>query len=338
MEQEVEQYLNDDILLQAATSFQIPFTSLKKLGSFENYVFEGINSHGEEVILRLTHSSHRTKEQVEAELHWLSYLHNNNAPVSGCLPSINGNLVETVQSEDTSFFVSLFEKAIGRPVKVTESLFNETLFYKWGKTIGRFHRLTVNYTRPDFITKRPDLVEEYDKQFAPFLPKGQKLLSKVNEVLQAVKQLPKSSIRYGLIHSDVHSGNFFYDEATDKMTVFDFDDCSYHHFISDIAIPLYYSTWLKCDNQQDRNHFGHEFLMHFLKGYQTERSVHLESLKEISLFLKLRDCELYGVFHKKWDLDHLNDQQKKLLNGIYLRIMNDQPLVQLNLEKIIHSL
>lgn len=338
MEQEVEQYFNDDILLQAATAYRIPFTSLKKLGSFENYVFQGINSHGEEVILRLTHSSHRTKEQVESELHWLSYLHKNDAPVCGCLPSIKGYFVETIQAEDTAFFVSLFEKAVGCPVKVTDSLFDNTLFYKWGETIGRFHRLTVNYTQPDFITKRPDLVEEYDKQFAPFLPKNQKLQDKVSGVFQSVKALPKSPVRYGLIHSDVHSGNFFYDEVTGQITVFDFDDCSYHHFISDIAIPLYYSAWLKYDNEQDRNSFGHEFLMHFLKGYQTERSIHIESLKEILLFLKLRDCELYGVFHKKWDTNNLNDRQKGLLNEIYQRIMNDQPLIQLNVKKIIQSL
>ncbi|WP_216828168.1 phosphotransferase enzyme family protein [Alkalihalobacterium elongatum] len=338
MEKEVQQYFNDSILVQAASTYQITFSSLKELGSFENYVFEGENSKGDKVILRLTHSSHRTKDQIESELNWLTYLHKHNAPVCVCLPSNNGNVVETIKAHDTAFYASLFEKAPGGPVKVHDISFNDKLITKWGETIGCFHRLTINYSRPNSIAKRPDLVEEYDKQFAPFLPKEQKLQEKVSEVLQAVKALPKTLERYGLIHSDVHSGNFFYNQLTNKIVVFDFDDCSYHHLISDIAIPVYYSSWLKHDNQLDRNNFSHEFLMHFLKGYQLERSLHLESLKHLPLFLKLRDCELYGVFHKKWDIANLNEKQQNLLDEIYERIMNDQPIVDLNIDQIIQSL
>ncbi|OLO40696.1 hypothetical protein BTR23_04250 [Alkalihalophilus pseudofirmus] len=338
MEKEVQQYFNGNILLQAASRFQLPFSSLKELGNFENYVYEGTNPKGEDVVLRLTHSSHRTKEQIEAELHWLSYLKKNKAPACGCLPSIHGNAVETIQAESTSFYASLFEKAEGHAIKVDAPSFHQALITKWGETIGTFHRLTRHYEKPDYIMKRPDLIEEYASQFAPFLPADQPLREKVKHVLESISALPKTSERYGLIHSDIHSGNFFYDEKTNKISVFDFDDCSYHHFISDIAIPVYYTTWLKISTKEARTEYSHNFLTDFLKGYQVERAIPLDHLYEIPLFLKLRDCELYGVLHKKWDTTNLNNKQKNLLNEIYQRIMNDEPIIDLNIDRIIHSL
>ncbi|WP_161568244.1 phosphotransferase enzyme family protein [Anaerobacillus alkaliphilus] len=329
MEKEVEVLFSDDVINYGKIIFGLDNDSLEKLGSFENYVFSA-RKNNEECILRFTHSSHRTKEQVEAELAWLQYLQANNAPVCGPFPSESGNLVEIIEAEGTHFFVSLFEKAKGKAVKVSDACFNEKLFFAWGKATGVLHRLSENYVEAEKIVKRPDLVEEFDFQFAPSIPSDDlPIQEKVEKILNDVKSIPKDSERYRLIHSDIHSGNFFFDGET--ITIFDFDDASYHHIISDIAIPIYYSVWFNSSLTDKETFINETFLPAFMKGYLSEHAIDLNILKDIPLFLKLRDCELYGVLHKKWDLSTLNDKQKSVLNELRERIIFETPIVSVQI-------
>ena len=46
----------------------------KPLGDFENYIFKAKDDRKEEYVLRLTHSSHRSKKEVEAELDFYGML------------------------------------------------------------------------------------------------------------------------------------------------------------------------------------------------------------------------------------------------------------------------
>lgn len=331
VEQEVEILFKDEIIKKGAELFELDYTNLEKLGSFENYVFSA-KQDGEEYILRFTHSSHRTKQQVEAELAWLQFLQEKNAPVCGPFKSQNGQLVEVIEAEETFFFVSLFEKATGKAVKVDDPTFNEKLFYAWGKATGILHRLSSDYEEKDTIEKRPDLVEEFSVQFAPFIPSDTSVKEKVEKIIMSVKSLPKEKERYRLIHSDIHSGNFFFDGT--NVTIFDFDDCSYHHLIGDIAIPIYYSVWFN-DRHTNKSEFINEiFLPAFMKGYLQEHFISLSFLNDLPLFLKLRDCELYGVLHKKWDLTNLNEKQNALLLDLKNRIISETPIVTVQLEKI----
>lgn len=331
MEKEIEALFTEKIITLGAQLFDVEYNSLIKLGSFENYVFSGIRD-GEETILRFTHSSHRSKEQVEAELAWLQFLQTNLAPVCGPFLSIHQKLVEVVEAEETFFFVSLFEKAKGNEVKVTDTAFNEELFFRWGAATGILHRLSEQYIEPENVLKRPDLVEEFQVQFAPFIPNDSLVQEKVTEVLQQLQRLPKTKERYRLIHSDIHSGNFFYDGT--KVTIFDFDDASYHQIIGDIAIPIYYSVWFNRTISDKDSFINETFLPAFIKGYLSEHFIQLELLNDIPLLLRLRDCELYGVLHKKWDLSSLNEKQQQVLTEIKERIVSRTPIVNCDFSKL----
>ncbi|MFC0562161.1 phosphotransferase enzyme family protein [Halalkalibacter alkalisediminis] len=140
------------------------------------------------------------------------------------------------------------------------------------------------------------MVESYQVQFAPYHLNDQTVNQAIDDVLKAVKVLSKEPQQYGLIHSDLHTGNFHFDGKVIK--VFDFDDCGFQHFMHDIAIPLYYLPW-QFPHENDEEEvlaFSKMFLSHFLKGYEKEYSIH--SLEHLPLFLKFRDCELYAVLHK----------------------------------------
>ncbi len=250
-------FFNKQIVGTAAERFELELHSLQKLGSFENYIYEG-SKNGEAYILRLVHSSHRSKEQIASELDWLNYLRTCGANVCGAFLSENSSFIESIPAEETFFHASLFEKAKGSAVSMDDPAFNPTLFEAWGRTIGQFHQLTKNYKRPAHIEPRPDLVQSFEQQLLPFVPMNDKALyHNVKHLFEQVQKIPKTANRYQLIHSDLHRGNFHYDNG--NIYAFDFDDCSHHHIVHDLAMPLYYSVWLKYDSIEQRNEFAAHF-------------------------------------------------------------------------------
>ncbi len=336
MEQWVEDLFSEEILQTAASRYDADATNAKKLGDFENYVFE-VKKNGSPFILRLTHSSHRKRSQVEAELQWINYLHKNGVMVSLVHLSESGQLVEEISVGDSSFFVCLFDKALGRQVKMKDDLFEPELLEALGQTIGKMHRFTKDYQPIGSMRERWD--EEDLLNFRQYLtnPTDETLISDAEALVQEIKTLPESRESFGLIHSDLHLGNFFYHEG--EIHAFDFDDCSYHYYMSDIAIPIYYPVMWKVgyETLEVRSKFGQELLYHFLEGYQKENQFDLVWLKRIPLFLKLRDFTLYTVFHKKWDVENLDENQKQLLGQIRRRLVHNEPLIEFDFEKLLNQ-
>ncbi|EDL65195.1 phosphotransferase enzyme family protein [Bacillus sp. SG-1] len=334
MEKWVEELFNEDILRRAAEFYGGDSSNAKKLGDFENYVYE-IHKGNTPYILRLTHSSHRNKEQVEAELEWVNYLHSQGVNVSLVSHSNEGNLVEEIPAGGSAFYVCLFDKAPGVPVSVKSDMMNPLLYEEWGRTIGKMHRVTKNYKQAH-IAREHWYEDDLLKNMSSYLPKEDAGIAlEGKELMGKLLSLPTEKDEYGLIHSDIHSGNFFCHEG--EIHVFDFDDSSYHWFASDIAIPLYYSTWAKVGSKslQERSVFGEEFLTHFLKGYFRENTLEEVWIKRIPLFLKLRDIILYSVFHKKFDMSHLSEWEEGAVKGIKARLLQDEPMVSVDYEKIL---
>jgi len=88
------------------------------------------------------------------------------------------------------------------------------------------------------------------------------------------------------------------------ITLFDLDDCAYSWFINDIAIVL---SHIYMDAEElgfpDAASFTHEFLTHFLRGYRQVYNLSPAWLKEIPVFLKLRELELYAVVHRDFQIE-----------------------------------
>ncbi|MGE6486716.1 phosphotransferase enzyme family protein [Paenisporosarcina sp. NPDC076898] len=332
MEQWVENLFSEDVLNEAATRFGADATDAKKLGDFENYVFE-VKREGKPYILRLTHSSHRSKVEVEGELKWINFLHGHNIHVSLVHKSEYGQLVEELSVGDSYFYVCLFDKAPGTPVKMNDQEFGPELFEKWGAITAKMHLVTEDYHESETQRHRwdeDDLIE-LEKYIDPV---GDKVIIDGNRnLVMEIQQLPQTRETFGLIHSDIHPGNFFYHEG--DIHVFDFDDAMFFYFVSDIAIPLYYTTWWKYREEtlETRSAFGAEVLTHFLRGYMNVRAIPLEWIERLPLFLKMRDYTLYGVFHKKVDLAN-NERENELVVGIRKRLLKNEPIVDLDYRSI----
>ena len=328
MEQWVENLFSKEVLKEAATCYKADASNAKKLGDFENYVYE-VQRDGKPYILRLTHSSHRMKKEVEGELKWINFLNGRGIHVSLVHESENGELVETVNVGDTNFYVCLFDKAPGSPVQRNSPEFGPELFEKWGVITAQMHLATEEYDASN--TQRLQWDEDDLIELENFIDPvvDQVIIEGNRQLVASLQQLPQTKKTFGLIHSDIHMGNFFYHEG--NIHVFDFDDSMYFYFASDIAIPLYYSIWAKYRKEtlETRSAFGKEILEHFLKGYMSVREISREWVERLPMFLKLRDYTLYGVFHKKVDLAN-NEQEYQLVTEIRDRLISNEPIVDLD--------
>lgn len=218
MEIAVERVFTNEILARAAKAYHVTVEE-KPLGDFENYIFKAKGKNNEDYVLRLTHSSHRSKKEVEAELDFLRYVAEHGAKVAGPRNSISQNLVEEIVAEDgTFFFASLFTYAKGEQVKGEESPYwGNAYFEAWGKAIGQLHRLTMNYPKTDYR----DTWEEDESSIVNEL-EDEKVKEIAAVLMEEIKALPIERETFGLMHGDIHPGNFHYDGK--ELTIFDFDD------------------------------------------------------------------------------------------------------------------
>ncbi|MFE4524669.1 phosphotransferase enzyme family protein [Cytobacillus firmus] len=327
MEKAVDALMTDEILHHFLSIFSLNIVNYKKLGDFENYVYQA-SKDGEELILRITHSTHRKLEELLSEVDWMSYLRTEGVKVPKVVSSKNGNMIEALEAGDgTVFYAGLFSKAMGKPISVRAPEFNKELFHAWGRAVGKMHAATKSYVPSADIVPRMQWDEEELLTVEKYIPEEDQLIVKnTKDLLNLLQTLPKHINNYGLIHTDIHSGNFFYDGK--DIQVFDFDDCCYHWFGSDIAIPLYYSLLYKFKEADpaEVNIFGKVFLNSFLDGYQLENEIPCDLENHLPLFLRLRDITLYSVLHKKIAPEERDHQLLVMMKSIKDRIERNAPI------------
>jgi Ser/Thr protein kinase RdoA (MazF antagonist) len=113
-----------------------------------------------------------------------------------------------------------------------------------------------------------------------------------------------------------------------RITLFDFDDCTYSWLINDIAIVLFYIVM----GAEDQAAFTKDFMTHFLSGYRAENHLEEKWLIEIPSFLKLREIDLYAVIHRSFDVDNIDHPWVAMfMNNRKERIENDVPFIDFDL-------
>lgn len=326
MEKTIDALLDKDLLKGFLDAFGLG-QDVKKLGDFENFVYE-VFKKDNPYILRLTHNSHRSGEEIASEIDWMRHLHSFGISVPEVYLSKNGLFVEAFPAGDGSvFFGCLFSKAKGEPVKASSEKFDDQLFKAWGETIGLMHKATKSYEPKEGVISRKHWYEDDLLEVEKYYPDDDvELIENARQVIANLRALPRNPENYGLIHTDIHSGNFFYDG--ERVHVFDFDDASYHWFGSDIAIPLYYSLFYRIPAHQpeERKRFSGQFMMAFMEGYEKANILPDGWQEEIPLFLMLRDVVLFAVFHKKIAPEDRNEQVRSMMAEIRERIKYKQPI------------
>ncbi len=317
------------VLDRAAQSYKFQPDSLKRLGSFESFVFE-FNKGGTEYILRVTPGSHRPTAQIQGELDWVNYLADNGASAARAIPSQAGSLVEVVNLDGKGVGESLytlvaFEKAKGR--LATKEDWNRQLFINWGQTIGRMHALTKKYEPSNPAFRRPLWYEDVDLDAHKHLPASQEgVLDRHDRLMERLHSLPTGPDSFGLVHEDMHQHNFFVDNG--RITVFDFDDSRYHWFADDLVIPLFYAI-RDADLGEESTAYAQPFMTCLLEGYARENSPDPAWFELMPDFLKLREIVLYTILYAE-EAFELNGWCRRFCDGRRERIENDVPVIDLD--------
>ncbi|MHA2295082.1 MAG: phosphotransferase enzyme family protein [Candidatus Hodarchaeales archaeon] len=133
-----------------------------------------------------------------------------------------------------------------------------------------------------------------------------------------IEKLPKTKDSFGLIHSDLHAGNFLV-ENNRITTILDFDRACYKWFISDIAVALYYPLYMSqlIESQKAQKEFVSYFLPLFCEGYESENKLEPIWKDELNTFIGVRDAVLYMYLPRA-------DQFKRNLEVIKHRIIGKE--------------
>lgn len=290
----IKSLFDENYLLELTKRFKID--SFIPLPGFMNLLYQ-CNWNKYEFVLRISHSSRRNERMIQAEIDWINYLLANGVSVVKHEIIGNQNSFEVFPDKNSGYFIAtLFRKIQGRHL-VSSDLTN-TFFLNYGQQIGKMHKLSKAYKPKNNIFTRPEWHEEIILDAARNIPRSETLVyNRFIDLIEHLKGLSKNEQCFGLIHQDLHIGNYFIDN-TDKLTIFDFDDCTYSWFINDIAIVIFYIVlW----NPENTINYLKNFLHHFLSGYFKEQDIDKCWFNEIPFFLKLREFDIFTLIYNNYD-------------------------------------
>jgi len=297
VETPVARLFTDSVRKAAAQSFAADPAALESLGDFESYVF-GYETDGHRRVLRISHPSHRSAEQMQAELHWVDYLASRGLRFARPVRSPAGSFVHTVEDGAAVFHVCAFERVPGRVPGASD--WTPELFRNWGQFLGRAHALTRDYEPPVGSPHR------YSWSDDPYIAHGKNWIpeSEVtyreqwDKVWGEIAQLPRSRNSYGICHTDLHQYNFHVLEG--EIHAFDTDDCCHCWFVEDISSVFYYGSKHPAAGE-DPQKFVDWAWPSFWSAYKKEHDLGVEWLERIHLFQRARVLTLYALTHMKFE-------------------------------------
>ncbi|MDE7283793.1 MAG: phosphotransferase [Lachnospiraceae bacterium] len=239
--------------------------------------------HGNMRFLRLSPVSEKMDNNLKGELEFLCYLQNRSYPAVVPVASNSGELVVTLDSIWGKYYASVFMEVDGISIENTD--YSEHILFAYGKALGQLHILSAEYspenkkwTYRDALLWIGKVLKEYH---AP-----DKMLTELDEVQQALNELPQTSDTFGLVHYDFEPDNVFWDENNQCCTAIDFEDGMYHFFLVDLeqALDALLEN-IPADEQSNAKNT-------FLSGYQSVKT--LEPDYDEKLKLMRRFCNLYS--------------------------------------------
>ncbi len=319
---------NEAILHTAMECYEIPAGKINELNAFESFIYEFERLNGQ-FILRIGHSSRRSEALIHGEVDWINYLAGCGVTVARAVLSRQGHLIEPIEDgQGGQFLCTAFARAPGREIQ--PHLINERFFKAYGRLMGRIHTASKAYVPTNPAWRRYEWDSSINNTTENQLPSQEKLILKRFHVLHNyLRRLPRGPAEYGMIHQDAHPGNFFVDEDY-TITLFDFDDCVYGHFIYDIAMVVFYISLQEKDPQE----FMTRFLPAFLTGYAAENHLDSRWLKEIPFFLKFREVDLFAAILFAFGNTAYDNWTANFMRGRRERIENDVPFLEFDWESM----
>ena len=280
-------------------------------------------------ILRISALGDRSENDYLAEAEFVRYLAENGAPVVDVIPSVRGRLVECVEADDKSVYVSLFAYAKGMLLADNGYRYREGVplteyFYNTGKALGAIHRLSKTY-KP--VHSRPDYFDKYNMAYLDGLIPDEysELKSAIAAHLESFRTLPTDAQSYGLIHFDYSDGNYHIDMDTGAITVFDFDNFMNCWYMFDLAnLWIHNEGWTRQETDPGKRfELMQQCFDLQLQGYKSETDLPEEMLEKLPLFIDMvlienivDEFECSAQEGEELDYEDIEDAAECLINNI----------------------
>jgi Ser/Thr protein kinase RdoA (MazF antagonist) len=328
----------EDTLLAGAALYGVDPRSLKSLGGSDGAVYS-CRRGSRACTIKFVPMPPEKLTAYEEKLAFILYLDEHGVPLAVPQQAESGRRFEILPGEGGPYAVSLTHRAGGRnPSPRNLYDWNERLFACWGQAMGQMHALARAYPRwrkpapgeDDPPSQLGDWQSEHEF-FAGWCQEP-KIVAQWRRLFEPLAALPRKRDGFGLIHNDLHMGNFLYDpdaRGGSPITIIDFDVCGYHWFITDIAIPVYHGMIFgQHKSLAQRETFARQFLQHFMRGYCQENALDPAWLDQLPLFLRYREILLYIALSNEWPAGGRNRWQAQFLAEKRARILRGEPVIE----------
>jgi len=150
--------------------------------------------------------------------------------------------------------------------------------------------------------------------------------------MSGLRALPRCADAYGLVHGDLHHGNFLVKDG--GLRVFDFDACRYSWFMAELCLALDNCLPPPRFGRERRRAYALRFLGGLYRGYSKEMALEAEWIGRIPLFLRYCDLLSYSYRWKYWDMAALSPDRAESLAWLRARIEDGSPSLELSADDL----
>ncbi|ANC76295.1 hypothetical protein ABE65_005520 [Fictibacillus phosphorivorans] len=271
-------------------------------------------SRGKTQFLRFSPKSEKCKENVLAELEFISYLRSKHYGVLEIVVSKNGEELIEVQTPWGEYYASVFKRVSG--VQMNETELSDNVIFSYGKALGKLHQLSSDYVPVKNKRWSYSDVLDWMRETLTDFPHEKSALLETNVLQDYFDSIPITKRNFGLVHYDFEYDNVFYDEESQSCNVIDFDDVMYHWYVMDIEQTL--------DSLQDciPTEMFQVKKQCFLDGYYTEYDISDDMLSLLPACRRF--ANLYGYVRilrsveEKWENEPewLESLREKLIKAM----------------------
>lgn len=266
-------------------------------------------SNGKLCFLRLAPFEEKLRNNILGELEFLDYLHENGFSALKGIAARNGEKLIELHTHKGSYYAESCAAVSGTPIEDTD--YSDEIMYEYGKTLGRLHKLSAEFTPKVRKWTHTDALDYVAKIFAEYNA-PQCALSELIKVKEKLSELPINKESYGLVHYDFEPDNVFYDEKTKTCSVIDFDDGMYHFYALDIAQVLD-----SLEDELDGDKLA-SAKAEFMRGYKSERGFSEENCGTLPLMLRF--INLFGYARLIRCIDEKFDNEPDWLTELRVKL------------------
>lgn len=242
-------------------------------------------------MIRVSMSPTKTRKEILSELMWVDDLKRVKQTICEPSPSLQGNILEEFEINQTTYRASMFRKARGN-MKATTDM-NPMFFICAGDLLGTIHHVSTDEREIGMKYGRKILSEDIEairKRVWKDVPEEMK--GRILEIEEQVHALPQDVGRYGLCHGDFNINNFLVDE--NNIWLFDFDNCTYADYRYDITSFIQACLLVGYKPGEDcRKVLYEDILPYFKIGYTLNKECSDDYWEHLELFLSYNAMVAY---------------------------------------------